>query len=293
LWDLEATLSLPNPTSPPRLEHIACRVDMQPREINQMTVQLVDVLSNGRDPLPQRFERKYYLAPMKVSLAYGLLRHVCLMDGEYPSEQINSLYFDTSDLDQHERSLSGDYRKDKVRIRWYGEDRNLHGMQNIFIELKSRRGFASTKQRCQLQLPAEDLSLDTLRNGIVPKTLLVEILAGFGYFPPGLLQPIIKISYWRYRFNDVLTSQRVSLDCHIRSTMIMPGPGNGEKELELPGAVIEIKGSSIEVPKTFRKMRILDIDWGRFSKYSVCIDSHTEDLGSVGYLAPSGRNIRL
>jgi hypothetical protein len=166
-------------------------------------------------------------------------------------------------------------------------------MQSVFIELKSRRGFASTKQRHQLQVPAESLGLDRLHTGIVPKALLTNTLAGFGYFPPGLLRPIIKISYWRYRFNDVQTSQRVSLDCHIRSTMIMPGPGNGEKELELPGAVIEIKGSSIEVPKTFRKMRMLDIDWGRFSKYSACIDSHTEELGSVGYLAPSGRNIWL
>jgi hypothetical protein len=72
-----------------------------------MTVQLVDVLTNGRNPLPQRFERKYYLVPMKVGLAYGLLRHICLMDSEYLSEQINSLYFDTADLDQHERFSSG------------------------------------------------------------------------------------------------------------------------------------------------------------------------------------------
>jgi hypothetical protein len=258
-----------------------------------MTVQLVDVLTNGRDPLPQRFERKYYLVPMKVGLAYGLLRHVCLMDSDYPSEQINSLYFDTADLDQHERSLSGEYRKDKVGLRWYGEDRNFHGMENVFIELKSKRGFASVKQRHQLQVPAENLYQDRLNDGIVPKTLLADTLAGFGYFPPGLLQPIVKISYWRYRFNEVLTSQRVSLDCHIRSTMILPGPGNGEKELELPGAVIEIKGSTMEVPKTFGKMGMLDIDWGRFSKYSACIDLHAEGLGTVGRLAPSGRNIWL
>ena len=189
--------------------------------------------------------------------------------------------------------MSGDYRKDKVRIRWYGEDRNFHGMQDVFIELKSKRGFASTKQRRQLQMPAESLALDHLHFGIIPQPLLTDTLAGFGYFPSGLLQPIIMISYWRYRFNEVLTSQRVSLDCHIRSTMILPGPGNGEKELELPGAVIEIKGSTMEVPKTFGRMGMLDIDWGRFSKYSACIDSHSEGFGTVGRLAPSGRNIWL
>jgi hypothetical protein len=254
-----------------------------------MAVQLYDAPINTRNMLPRRFERKYYLAPVKVGLAYGLLRHTCLADSEYPSEQINSLYFDTADLDQHERSASGDFRKDKVRIRWYGEDKNLHRKQTIFLELKSRRGFASTKQRRKLQVPAENLALDNLGSGIVPKTLLSDTLASFGYFPPGLLQPVAEISYWRYRFCDILTGQRLSLDCHIRSTMIIPGPGNGEKELELPGGIIEIKGQTMEIPATLRQMKILDIDWGRFSKYSACIDSHTEEPGTVGRLSPSGR----
>ena len=254
-----------------------------------MTVSLVETPISARNTLPRRFERKYYLTPTKVGLAYGLLRQTCPMDGEYPSEQINSLYFDTVDLDQHERSSSGDFRKDKVRIRWYGEDKDLHGMQTVFLELKSRRGFASTKQRRKLRVPAEDLALNGLGSGIVPGTLLSTTLAGFGYFPPGLLQPVIKISYWRDRFSEVLTSQRISLDCHIRSTMITPGLGNGERELELPGAVIEIKGSSMELPVTLGRMRMLDIDWARFSKYSACIDSHIEGPGSVGRLAPSGR----
>lgn len=254
-----------------------------------MAVRLHEAPINTRNTLPRRFERKYYLAPMKVGLAYGLLRQICLMDSEYPSEQINSLYFDTADLDQHERSSSGDFRKDKVRIRWYSEDENLYRMQTVFLELKSRRGFASTKQRRKLQVPAEDLAMKRLSRGIVPKTLLSNTLASFGYFPPGLLQPVIKISYWRYRFSEVLTSQRVSLDCHVRSTMIIPGLGNGEKELELPGAVIEIKGSSMELPVILRQTKMLDIDWSSFSKYSACIDSHTEQPGSVGRLAPSGR----
>jgi hypothetical protein len=40
------------------------------------------------------------------------------------------------------------------------------------------------------------------------------------------------------------------------------------------------------------RMRLLNIDWTRFSKYSACIDSHTEGLGSVGRVSPSGRIIQ-
>ena len=254
-----------------------------------MSVQLYGLPNKTINPLPQRFERKYYLAPKDVGLAYGLLRQICRPASEYPSEQINSLYFDTADLDQHERSSSGDYYKDKIRIRWYGEGKNLNGMQIIFLELKSRRGFASTKQRIKLQVPAEALFLNRLSKGIVPRTLLTDTLAGFGYFPSKMLLPIIKISYWRYRFSEIMTEQRVSLDYHMRSTMIIPGPGNGERELELPGGVIEIKGQSMELPVTLRQARMLDTDWTRFSKYSACIDSHIERPGSIGRLSPSGR----
>jgi len=258
-----------------------------------MVVQLYGIAIKNVNTLPERFERKYYLTPREVGFAYGLIRQICLPARQYPSEQINSLYFDTAELDQHERSSSGDYYKDKVRLRWYGEDSKLGGMQSIFVELKSRRGFASTKQRLKLQVPAESLGLANLRKGIVARTLLMDTLARFGYFPHEILLPIIKISYWRYRFSEIMTEQRISLDCHIRSTMIIPGSGNGEEKLELPGAVIEIKGQSMELPEALKRARILDTDWTRFSKYSACIDSHVEKPGTVGRLSPSGRIVQI
>jgi hypothetical protein len=136
---------------------------------------------------------------------------------------------------------------------------------------------------------AERLAPENLEKGIIPRTVLMETLARFGYFSFEILQPVIKISYWRYRFSEIMTGQRVSLDCHIRSTMIVPGLGNGEKELELPGAVIEIKGKTMELPETLTRARMLYTDWTRFSKYSACVDAHQEEPGSVGRLSPSGR----
>ena len=54
-------------------------------------------------------------------------------------EQINSLYFDTPDLDQHERSLAGEFAKDKVRIRWYGSEHDPHGSNGRPGRLATRR----------------------------------------------------------------------------------------------------------------------------------------------------------
>lgn len=65
----------------------------------------------------ERFERIFCVPPREIGLAYALLRQICFVDREYPSEQINSLYFDTADLAQYVKSLSGDLQKDKVHIR--------------------------------------------------------------------------------------------------------------------------------------------------------------------------------
>ncbi|MBN2239598.1 MAG: VTC domain-containing protein [Dehalococcoidales bacterium] len=244
---------------------------------------------SGNNRLPERFERKFYIGPKQVGLAYGLLHHVCMKDSEFYSEQINSLYFDTPDLDQYEKSSSGDYRKDKIRIRWYGTEPDSSGMQTVFVELKSRHGFAGTKQRKKLLLPVTVLKPENLWKGIIHPDNLLSIMAEFGHFVPGILVPVVRISYWRHRFTEMSTGQRVSLDSHIHSTMVMHGYGNGEKELELPGAVIEIKGETMELPETLMKLRLLDTDWTRFSKYSDSLDGHTENRGTFGYLSPSGK----
>jgi hypothetical protein len=253
-----------------------------------MGVQFHDV---SKKVLPERFERKYYLPPAKAGIAYGLLTQLCIPDAGFASEQINSLYFDTADLDQYERTASGDYYKDKVRLRWYGEEKHLREIEPVYIELKSKQAFASTKQRLKLTVPSKNLATENLGKGIIPRSVLVNTLAGFGYFPFEILLPVIKISYWRYRFADIITGQRVSLDCHIRSTMVVQGLGKGQKELELPGAIIEVKGRSMRMPVTLTQMKILETDWTRFSKYSACIDSHIEASGSVGWLSPPGRVI--
>lgn len=242
-----------------------------------------------RAQLVPRIERKFFILPRNIGLAYKLLRQFCHKARQYPEEQINSLYFDTPDLEQHNRSLAGEFHKDKVRIRWYGKDEELGQETPIFIELKSREGFASSKQRRQLVVPTERLETSALAEGIVSRSTLSDTLSSFGHFPAQPLRPIIKISYWRYRFTEMLTGVSVALDCRIGSTMTARELGYGERGLGLAGGVIEVKGPKFELPVTLRQMKIMDLDWSRFSKYSFCIDSHGERLGGVGRLSPSGR----
>ncbi len=257
--------------------------------------------ASAAPPLRERVEQKFFILPSRESLAFALLRRACRKDPEYPVGQVSSLYFDTPDLDQHERSDAGEYAKDKIRIRWYGEEHNPHRTTSgakgtvtadravkVWLELKSRRAFASTKQRVPLGVPAAALAWSVLPQGIVLPATLVRTMADFGFFARRRLCPIIVISYWRYRFVEPQTGLRISLDSHIRSSMVMPGIGHGERGLELPGAIVEVKGPVFDVPPSLRQIAEIGASWTRYSKYSSSLDGHAAARGGVSRLWPSG-----
>jgi len=217
---------------------------------------------------------------------------MCRADGQYPEGQINTLYFDTPDLDQHNRSASGDFRKDKVRIRWYDRIEDPQATVPVYLEVKTRRGFASGKRRQRFLVPASRLEMANLGAGIIDRPTLITTLAELGHYPERPLQPVIVVSYWRYRFTEMFTGVRVALDRDIRSTMVAPGLGSGERDLPLRGGVIEVKGPSFELPPTLRHMRLLKSDWSRFSKYGHSIDAHLSHPGMAGRLWPPGRVVQ-
>jgi hypothetical protein len=254
-------------------------------------------------------EQKFFIPPRRQALALALLQRTCRPDPLHPTDQVNSLYFDTFDLDQHQRSDGGDFAKDKVRIRWYGREHDPHARSSgdapaggdggcsrsarsaavsVWLELKSRRGFASTKQRSNLIVPAEALSFGALARGVVPSRTLTEVIAGFGFFPRGHLRPVVAISYRRYRFVEPRTGFRISIDSRIRSSMVMSGLGIGERGLELPGAVVEVKGPVFDVPLVLRPLAEIGSSWTRYSKYSSSLDAHVASRGGVSRLWPSG-----
>lgn len=78
-----------------------------------------------------------------------------------------------------------------------------------------------------------------------------------------------------------MTGARAALDCHIKGVLVSRHLGWGEGELELPGGVIEVKGTEMELPPGLRRLRTMELDWSRFSKYSACIGGFAESPGSI------------
>ena len=134
---------------------------------------------------------------------------------------------------------------------------------------------------CQGRVPRARLALPALAHGIVPPTVLLQTMAAFGFFPPGPIRPVIVISYSRRRFVEPLTGYRISIDSRIRSTLLIPGRGLGERELELPGAVVEVKCSDLHLPPSLVELAAIGSSWSRFSKYSACLEAHEAAEGPV------------
>jgi hypothetical protein len=252
---------------------------------------------SGLPRLSERVEQKYFILPQRQNLALALLRRTCRADMHYAVGQVNSLYFDTPDLEQHQRSVAGEHNKDKIRVRWYGEECDPHRIDSaqaaeepvrVWLERKSRFGFESTKQRTCLSVPTSRLASAALPQGILAPSTLIHTVAGFGFFTHAPLVPVIAISYWRYRFVEPETGFRISIDSHIRSSMVMPGIGRGERALELPGAIVEVKGARFEVPRSLREIAEIGSSWTRYSKYSSSIEAHQSRGGSVSRLWPNG-----
>ena len=237
----------------------------------------------------ERFERKFYLPSSAISFASHLLRHCCPADRRYPRGTIHSVYYDTADLEHYDESEQGDRTRKKVRIRWYDFPQDTTADIPVFVELKSKTGFAGSKQRKELPVSPQRLTFSAMRNGILPYMQIMQALSEFNYTPESMLYPTLLISYQRLRFIDPLTGSRVSLDWNIQSTLVSPALKRGEQSLQMEGGVIEIKGQSSDLPSTLRSMRLLETDWSRYSKYATCMQTQLDETGSYGRLMPSGR----
>ena len=111
----------------------------------------------------------------------------------FPDRKINSIYFDTHDLDYFKDGEEGTTPRIKVRYRWYD---NV-GFFNGYVELKKKYSFYSIKNRHKLKI----YSNYDLRKNIIKIT---------GKF----LNPTLRVSYKRKYFVDT-KGNRYTLDANI------------------------------------------------------------------------------
>ena len=91
-----------------------------------------------------RFERKWiFKGNDYLTLINSLIRSNFFFNIHYPSRKVNSIYFDTNNYSSIRQNLDGISEKKKIRVRWYGDKKNI---TDPILEIKSKKGSETKKE---------------------------------------------------------------------------------------------------------------------------------------------------
>lgn len=215
-------------------------------------------------------EAKYPYPIARRNHLYHAIAAVCLRDGRFAEDDVNSVYFDTPSWELLSQKESSDYLKTKVRVRWYGRSvhANPEGEVPAFVERKSKTGTLRNKPRIKIKLPA-----GLLREGEEDLEGVARLVTGpLGEIASDLgpLFPMVVIRYRRARFVEPLTSARLSLDSRIRFTGLNTRFVPPAAPRTLVNGVLEVKNADGRLPLPLLAARYFLFARDSFSKYEEC-----------------------
>jgi hypothetical protein len=211
---------------------------------------------------PLDHEIKFLLPACAAAGAAALLAGCARRDREHPESVVDSIYFDTPALASLEAKRASDYRKSKLRLRWYD------GGGTVWLELKRRAGSRRAKRRIALDLDGAELA----RAGLAARALVapVRLLAALAEPLPAALRPVAHLRYRRSRFVDPGSGARLALDREIACLELDARAAPGVRPRALAVAVVETKGGERELPPALAALAALGARRASFSKYAAC-----------------------
>lgn len=182
-----------------------------------------------------RYELKFVLTNNELNLLDSFLK-INKFKNVYPRRMVNSIYFDTNEFTSIKENLSGIANRDKVRLRWYGNNSSIPQ-----LELKKKRGRIGTKNNYKIE-HLKDLNLDMLTSRQIHKTT-------FSYLKENrkdliidkYYTPIVYIGYERDYF-ELEEGIRLTIDKKIHfKHLIIDRPVNKIKKINHNKIVVELK----------------------------------------------------
>jgi hypothetical protein len=216
-------------------------------------------------PAPQgERELKFRLPLGRVHIARRWLEGICARDAEFPAAVVWTIYYDTASLSSLAEKINSDYLKRKIRVRWYSD---LDGRPSgpAFVEGKFRVGALRMKARERLPLNAEDLAQLDLQD---PRLLAFPLLLRpHGVAVDQSWTPVMLIRYRRDRYIERGSQSRVSVDADIAAVAVNPRLISAADYSPLGSAVVEVKGTTDELPRPLHPLLRLGAHKQSFSKF--------------------------
>ena len=217
-------------------------------------------------------ELKFVGNPAWAVDATGLLATICQPDPQYPVGHIHSIYFDTLPRDFWADKKDGDNLKQKVRIRWYGQEGLPESADiPVFIEVKNRLGSARDKSRINVSAPARWIQSTPLADPAIA-AFLYQYAPTLSEPIPLSLVPVICISYIRQRYVCPLTGSRIALDTRIRAERANATQFPALRNVHLEQIVCEFKNQGKILPGWVESFYSLGFRLRSFSKFGECIN---------------------
>jgi hypothetical protein len=226
----------------------------------------VEATGAAERPLADRGEHelKFTLPEARAHLVRGRLDALCIRDPKFPSALVWTIYYDTPGLASLGEKVNSEFLKQKIRLRWYS-DLNGQASGAVFLEAKLRVGTRRSKVRVLLPDRAETLANRDLQD---PRFLeLPKFLHVHGILPAGWWRPLLQIRYRRDRFVEPVSQSRISLDAAVSLTAVNPAALSAAELSPLGTTVLEVKGSSDELPVSLRSLLPLGLRKRSFSKF--------------------------
>ncbi len=213
--------------------------------------------------LPLRYEMKLVCDAHYLHQVRGWLRvHPAGFQVAYPPRRVNSLYFDTPDLEGVRANLQGLAIRNKLRLRWYGEAwPEVHPV----LELKHKDALLGAKLRFVLSGPI-DLSRSwediraTLRAYLPPEGRMLLRKAS---------QPILLNHYQREYYLSLDAAVRLTLDYDqcAYDQRLTPRPNVHAALLLADTVVIEVKADRAQADRVREVIQRFPLPRSRSSKY--------------------------
>ena len=191
-----------------------------------------------------RFERKWiFKSENHLALINTLLRSEFFFTNQYPQRKVNSIYFDDDNFFSIKENLNGVSNKRKIRIRWYGVEKELIKPQ---LEIKGKKGSETRKRNYSINelnnLKFSDLkNIEKIKNLVNVKIKLKKII-----------YPVLSTHYDRQYFISNNNKIRATVDYNIQSVYL--------KNI-----------SQINIVKNFSKVCILEL------KYPTKLDRYVRE----------------
>lgn len=166
---------------------------------------------SGISETEYRYERKFLVEELNAHQTLMLIKlHPALFYSPYPPRQVNSLYLDSSELEDYYDNVRGTAERKKVRLRWYGEVAGE--IPRPVLEYKIKRGQVGTKHRYHLApLYLGESFGDYQFQQTIDASDLPEIVR----FSLKGLNIVLLNCYWRHYLSSRDDHYRVTLDTRL------------------------------------------------------------------------------